>query len=343
MTNDGLVYRQAGPIIEDIASLQDNPSSDFNPLYQFRQDQLYTPPVLDDKFVMFDGYKIYTGYLWPFCKEPIDLADKDWLLDMWDETQAPGVGALLFVKFKQHKLMDCIPQYLSNPAFMADLGAELRSVMRSTISGKVRNDILFRYQRLLQLFPIMFETLDWLDDYWKDYFGTKLFRFGIANAFGFIKPENVTAEMIHEAIGAAQANADKRLVPPTDHQYIQMYEELLKHDGAHLVNAAEIVRVGMMSWKLARRFIKSNELDFNAALSIAMTFIYRKGNALSPYESHDLIETLYNEYGPSDQWPTFHNVVQYVNAVTSGRVQKSVAPSPQHPTSITATKSGTFD
>lgn len=332
---DGQLYRNAGPIIEDIATIQSNPKSDFNPLYQFRQDQLYTPPVADDSFVMFDGYKIYTAAIWPICKQSIPMDDKDWLLDMWDATQSPGLAVLLFIKFKEHALMDHVAAYLSNPGFMLELGDELRSRMKQLLSGKIRNDVLYRYQRLLQTHPIMFETLDWLDDYWKDFFGSKLFRFGVSNAFAFINPDNITAEMIHEAITNARANAEKRLVPPSDYQYIQMYEALLATPGgADLVDPAELVKIGLLRWSLTLQYIKMKELDFNTALSVAMTFVYKRGNGVSPYENHSIIEHLYNEFGPSDQWPSFQHVIQYVNATTSGRAAKPVqqkqpdAPSP---------------
>lgn len=341
-SSDGLAYHTAGPIIEDIATVQTNPLSDFNPLYQFRQDQLYTPPALHDRFETFDGFKIYVDHVWPFSSATIPLDDEDWLLDMWDATKAPGVGVVLFLRFKHHAMMDCIPGYLSNPAFMLAMGDELKKVMKSHLSGKIRNDTLYRYQRLLQTNPIMFETLDWLDDYWKDFFGTKLFKFGISNAFAFINPENITAEMIHEAVTSARANAAKRLVPPSDYQYIQMYEALLEYNGQDLVQLPELVTICLLSWVLGRRYIKAKNLSFNDALSVAMTFIYKRGITVSPYENHSLIEKLYEEYGPSDQWPSIQHVVQYVNASTSGRVQKT-PPAPASGMATTSTRSSPFD
>lgn len=329
MLQFGQHYKPAGPAIEDIATFQPSAAplnSPSNLLNQFRQDQLYSIPEQDESFIMFDGYKIYTSTVWPFSDRPVPMDNKDWLLDMFDATQAPGVGAALFVLHKEHKMMDYIAQYLANPAFKRELGEQLKSTIKGFIVGKARNDIIYRYQRLLQTYPIMFETMHWLDEFRKDQIGIKLFRFGIPNAFNFIKPENITAEMIHEAITNAKATESKRISPPSDHQYILMYQTLLAYNGASLVETAELVRIMMLDWKLGYQFIRAKSLDFNTALSVVMTVIYRRGIAFPTTENYALVEFIYNEYGPSDQWPQLHNVIAYVNATTSNRAVLPKAP-----------------
>lgn len=342
----GQQYKAAGPIVEDIAVFQPSSAganSATNPLNQFRQDQIYSIPQQDETYVMFDGYKIYTGAVWPFCDRTVPLDNKDWLLDMFDATEAPGVGAALFVLHKEHKMMDYIAHYLANPAFKKELGEQLKTTLKGFIVGKARNDIIYRYQRLLQTYPIMFETMEWLDEFRKDQIGIKLFRFGIPNAFNFIKPENVTAEMIHEAITNSKATESKRLVPPSDHQYVLMYQTLLAYNGAALVEPAELVRIMMLDWKLGYQFIRAKELDFNTALSIVMTVIYKRGIAFPTFENYSLVDFIYTEYGPSDQWPRIENVIAYVNATTSNRAVLPRKPAPEQqsqPTSSLAAVGG---
>lgn len=325
-------YQQASQIIPDIAPSYNSINRDMNPLYQFVEDMTVPiQPKDDDAHLFFDGYKIYTTARWPFCATQIPddcLADVDWLLDMYDATQSPGVGAYLFVVFKQHKLMDCVPHFLANPAFMSELGEKLKTVLVNMICGKARNDVMFRYQRLLQLHPIMLETMHWLDEFRQDQIGSKLFRFGIPNALGFVKPENVTAEMVHESITNAITNADKRIAKPTNNHFTQMYDVLLKLEGHDLVEQSELVRICLLNWTLGFAYIKAKKLSFNEALSVVMTFIYKRESSVSPYDNYNIVEILYNTYGPSDQWPTLEHVVQYVNGVTSNRAKRTPSTPP---------------
>lgn len=339
-------YQQASQIIPDIAPSYGAMNRDFNPLYQF-VDDLTVPiqPKDDDAHLFFDGFNIYTTSRWPFCatKIPADyLEDLDWLLDMYDATQSPGVGAYLHVKFKQHKLMDCVPQFIANPAFMSELGDQLRTVLVNMICGKARNDVIYRYQRLIQLYPIMMETMCWLDEFRQDQIGSKLFRFGIPNALGFIKPENVTIEMVHESITNAIANADKRIVKPTAAHYVQMYDKLLQMGGQDLVKNSELVNICLMNWQLGFSYIKAKALSFNDALSVVMTFIYKRESSTSAYDNYNVIEILYNSYGPSDQWPTLNHVIQYVNGVTSNRAKRTPA-KPASTLASTSTRNSAYD
>lgn len=323
-------YKQAGPIIEDIASTVSSPSTDSNPLYQFRQDQLFTLPAEhEEQFVMFDGYKVFLSAVWPFSSPAAPLDDLDWLLDMWDATQAPGVGVSLFVFHKQHKMMDSVPLYLSNPAFMNPHGDALKQVLKSTINGQGRNDIAYRYHRLLQTYPIMFETLHWVSSHQQNTIGAKLYRYGIPNAAAFIKSEDLTAELVHEAVKNARQHAAKRMVPPSSAQFVEMYRQLLELDGSDLVDLNELVDICLMNWSLGFKYIKAKSLPFNDALSVVMTFIYKRESDVSAYDNLEMISKLYDSYGPSDQWPTLDHVVKYVNAATNGRAQtKKVALEP---------------
>lgn len=292
--------------------------TDFNPSTMFKSDQTYNASTLDNPYVMYEGVKIFTSYVWPIG----DIEDnKEWLETAFEKTGAVGLAALLFIYHKEHKMMDYIPQYLSNPSFMSAHGEKLKEVLTKFMSGHVRNDIMFRYQRLLQTYPIMFDTMLWLDSYHQDTIGSKMYRFGIPNAFPFIKPENITAEMIHEAIVNAKTNAAKRLVPPGPPQFVEMYIQLLRHDGHDLVNAAEIVQIALWDWKLAYAFIKAKDLTFNEALSILMTFVHKRQTDVNG-DNYIVFEKLWQDYGPSDQWPDFLNVIAHVNAVTGGKATK---------------------
>lgn len=340
-------YKVAGTDNFEMASFQSGSRADFNPINMFKEDQTYNSSTQDMPYVIYDGIRLYTTSIWPIGDI---VMEKEWLQAAFDETGAYGIGALLFAYHKDHKLMDYIPQYLSNPGFMSVHGEKVKATLTSFMSGHVRNDVMFRYQRLLQLFPIMFETMSWIDEYHQDLIGSKMYRFGIPDAFPFIKPENVTAEMIHEAIKNAKSNAAKRLVPPATPQFIEMYVQLLNHDGEGLVEANELVQIAMMDWRLAYSYIRKKELDFNTALSIIMTFVYKRGNDINPADNYTIIEKLYNDYGPSDQWPTLDNVLQHVNAMTGGKAslakaQPQTVLAPANPTHADkyATKMGLFE
>lgn len=317
----------AGPLIEDLVTF--SPTGDgYSLLHQFTQDQIFSPPSNDDAFVVFDGFKIFTGAVWPFSPQPIPQDDKDWLLDMFDATQAPGVAVLLFVRFKEHKLMDYVPTYLANPAFMSELGDELKTILRSMIVGKARNDHLYRYQRLLQQYPIMFETMDWMDSFRQDQIGVKLFKYGIPRALSYINPLHVTSELIHESIQFAISDAHKRIAPPSNAQYAQLYGELLRLGGQHLVDIPELVRICSIQFTLGMQYIRAKSLDFNTVLSIIMTVLYNGGVSFTPNESYEVIRNVYDEHGPSNQWPTLANVIKYVVTVVPGKVAAAQPKSP---------------
>lgn len=305
-------------------------AQDFNPKDMFKADQQFNPITQDNPYVLYQGKKIYTSYVWPIGEI---VNEQEWLEQALDATGAVGIAALLFIHHKQHKYMDYIPLYLANPAFMTEQGEQLKATLSKFMSGNVRNDVLYRYQRLLQVHPIMFDTMNWLDEFHQDQIGSKMYRFGIPDAFPFIKPENVTVEMIHEAITNAKVNAAKRLVPPATPQFIEMYVQLLQHGGSDQVDVSELVNIALMDWKLAYSYIKDKELDFNTALSILMTFVYKRGTDVSTYDNFVIIEKLFNDHGPSDQWPTLDNVVRHVNAVTNGRVGPATPLTNLHPVS----------
>lgn len=303
---------------------------EFNPKDMFRADQQFTPIAQDNPYVLYQEKKIYTSYVWPIGEI---VNEQEWLEQALEATNAVGVAVLLFIYHKQHKYMDYVPLYLSNPAFMTEHGDQLKATLSKFMSGNVRNDVLYRYQRLLQVHPIMFDTMNWLDEFHQDQIGSKLYRFGIPDAFPFIKPENVTVEMIHEAILNAKVNAAKRLVPPATPQFIEMYVQLLQHGGSDQVDVTELVNIALMDWKLAYSYIKAKELDFNTALSILMTFVYKRGTDVAPYDNFVIIEKLFKDHGPSNQWPTLDNVVRHVNVVTGGRVGTSSPLTNLHPDS----------
>lgn len=330
----------AGTENYEIASFAGGTSGpDFNPRDMFRADQQFNPITQDNPFVMYLGKKLYTSYVWPIGEV---VNEKEWLEEAFDATGAVGLAAMLFIYHKQHKSMDYIPLYLANPAFMSANGEALQATLTKFMSGNVRNDVLYRYQRLLQVHPIMFDTMNWIDAFHQDQIGSKLYRFGIPDAFPFIKPENVTAEMIHEAIANAKINAAKRLVPPSTPQFIEMYVQLLNHNGQDLVEGIELVNIALMDWKLAYSYIKAKELDFNTALSIIMTFVYKRGTGVAHADNYVIIEKLFDDYGPSDQWPTLLNVVAHVNAVTNGMAQPTKVQSnlnqPEAPSAFTTPK-----
>lgn len=304
-----------------------------NPLHMFSHDQVSNPTTQENHFVQWNGIRVTTDYVWPMGANVTD--SKEHLQSMLDETGAVGAGALLFIYHKVHQMMDFIPLYLANPGFMSVHGDALRATLTHFMSGHVRNDVMYRYQRLLQTSPIMFSTMDWLDEFHQDQIGTKMYRFGIPNAFGYIKPENVDAEMIYEAVTNARQNAAKRLVPPSDPQFIEMYSALLQHEGQDFVQLPEIVQIAMMDWRLAYAYIRAKELSFNDALSVFMTFVVQRGQSGTSNDNYAIIEKVYNDYGPSDQWPTLHNVIMHVNAVTGNKAAK--------PTEFTAYNTGKSD
>lgn len=316
-------HKQAGSDNFELANFGTNGTiQDFNPKDMFTADQKFNMTSQDNPWVAFEGEKIYTSYVWPIGKI---TNEKEWLEQAFTATGAVGAAALLFIYHKDHQKMDYIPSYLSNPAFLNEHGEALKKTLSKFMSGNVRNDVLYRYQRLLQIHPIMFDTMNWLDEFHQDQIGAKLYRFGIPDAFPFIKPENVDVDMIHEAIQNARVNAAKRLVPPSTPQFLEMYAQLLSHGGADLVNASELVNIALMDWKLAYSYIKAKELSFNDALSVIMTFVYKRGNDVTPYDNYVILEKLFEDYGPSDQWPILENVVRHVNAVTGNKAQQAQA------------------
>lgn len=314
-------YKEAGSDNFELANFSSTGTiQDFNPRDMFTADQKFNLTSQDNPWVLCEGEKIYTSYVWPIGKI---TNEKEWLEQAFEVTSAVGIAALLFIYHKDHQKMDYIPSYLSNPAFLNEHGEALKKTLTKFLSGNVRNDVLYRYQRLLQLHPIMFDTMNWIDEFHQDQIGAKMYRFGIPDAFPFIKPENVTVDMIHEAIANAKTNAAKRLVPPSTPQFIEMYVQLLQHGGQELVQASELVNIALMDWKLAYSYIKAQELDFNNALSIIMTFVYKRGNDVSTYDNYVILEKLFEDYGPSDQWPTLENVIRHVNAVTGNKASQA--------------------
>lgn len=325
-------YKQAGSDNFELANFSNTSNlQDFNPRDMFKSDQQYNTTVQDNPWVTFDGKKIYTSYVWPIG----DIVnEKEWLEQAFEATNAVGLAALLFIHHKDHQKMDYIPSYLSNPSFLNEHGEALQKTLSKFMSGNVRNDVLYRYQRLLQVHPIMFDTMNWLDAFHQDQIGAKMYRFGIPDAFPFINPDNVDVEMIHEAISNARVNSAKRLVPPSAPQFIEMYSQLLSHGGADLADANELVNISLMDWKLGYSYIKAKELIFNDALSVIMTFVYRRGTDVSPYDNFVILEKLFEDYGPSDQWPTLDNVVRHVNAVTGDKASKARQYSNLAPTNV---------
>ena len=314
-------YKQAGTDNFELANFSSGGTlQDFNPRDMFTADQKFNTTSQENPWVQYDGGRIFTGYVWPIGNV---TNEKEWLEDAFEATGAVGIAALLFIHHKDHQKMDYIPSYLSNPAFLNEHGEALKKTLSKFMSGNVRNDVLYRYQRLLQIHPIMFDTMNWLDAFHQDQIGAKLYRFGIPDAFPFIKPENVDVDMIHEAIQNAKVNAAKRLVPPSTPQFVEMYAQLLSHGGADLVHANELVSLALMDWRLAYSYIKAKELSFNDALSVIMTFVYKRGNDVSPYDNYVILEKLFEDYGPSDQWPALDNVVRHVNAVTGDKAAQA--------------------
>ena len=311
-------YKTAGQESFEMMNSPHHPNGGSDPSQMFKEDTAVVQ--LDNPFTTYDGQKLYTSYVWPMGAEKED--SKEWLTAAFEATGAVGCAALLFTYHKVHQLMDYIPQFLSNPGFLKAHGDQLKKTLVGFMSGKIRNDVLYRYQRLLQTHPVMFNTMHWLNVDVQNEIGSKMYRFGFANALGFVKPETVDIDMVYEAVTNARVNASKRLVKPTDRQYIDMYLHLLELGGHDKVSVAELVDIAMMDWKLAFSFIKARGMNFNDALSVFMTFVYRRGGAAKSTDNYAIVEAVYNHYGPSEQWPGFQNVVAHVNAVTRGAINR---------------------
>lgn len=324
-----LEYKYAKPIIEDVLSKPfDNPNSGpkTDMLNMLRHDQVVNPTIEENTYVVHEGVKVFTGAVWPFYDGELDLKDKKLLETLFNATNAVGFGALLFIYHKQHKLMDYIPAYLSNPSFMSAHGEEMKITLRGMVY-KSKRDIYYRYLRLVQQHPIMFETIPWLSDKVVDSIGLQLFKYGYPNAIAYIDKELLTVDVIYESITTARTQSHKRIAPPSDAQYTMMYQMLLSAGGHDKVELAELVEIAIINWRLARQFIKAKELAFNDALSVAMTMFFRTADSTQPSENYLIVSSLYDEYDPKDQWPTLEHVIKMVSGRVPGRVSEMAPPS----------------
>lgn len=228
--------------------------------------------------------------------------------------------------------MEHVFQYLSNPGFtMSEHGEAARKVTRQLLSA-LRRDALFRYQALIQSYPIAIDTLGWLTERNASELAQMLYVRGVPAAAAYIPTESLTAELIRTALD--NAISGRRHVSPSN--LLMLYAQLLSLGGADLVSLMELVDVMAMDPKLGFSYLTAREASFNESLSVVMTVIKRQSAVAQSHEHLDLVSTLYDIHGPSDQWPTLDNVIRYVSAVANVQIQpySQPAPTPSRPSTL---------
>lgn len=337
MTHIGRQYPSAGPIVEDVLRCghhsPTSPGADLTKM--FTHDQI-TSPVNDTppQFLMFRGCQIFTSLVWPCFNGEVPVKDVEWLEAAYQYTQSPGIGVLLYSETAKAKYMESVFQYLSNPSFtMSECAAVVRKVMRGAVG---RRDSIFKYQSLLQKYPIAVDTLGWLTPLVASEAAQTLYVRGVPAAAAYIPPANMTVELTRTAID----NALSGRWPTSKSDLHLLYIRLLSLGGAATVKPSEVVGVMMLDPKLGFGYLKAQELPFNESLSVVMTTIHRRGPTVPSHEHLDLVSTLYDIHGPSDQWPTLDNVIKHVSIVTQVPIQPPVqrAPMVEQASALTITE-----